>query len=133
MLGDTTTESAKLGAAETVTTASLKALADYSRAQDFLYNSKDDQAIEHYKRAIAEDPNLGRAYSGWAISAENLGRHEEAAEAWKKALSLVDRMTDRDYTAPKGSTTSARPVTMRRPSKVFRPWSSCIRMTAAVM
>jgi serine/threonine protein kinase/tetratricopeptide (TPR) repeat protein len=96
LLGDKTPESKKLAGAETVTTASLEALADYSRAQDFLYNSKDEQAIEYYKRAIAEDPNLGRAYSGWAISAENLGRHQESAEAWKKALSLVDRMTDRE-------------------------------------
>ena len=84
------------GAAETVTTASLKALADYSRAQDLLYNSKDDQAIEHYKRAIAKDPNLGRAYSGWAISAEISVATRKSAEAWKKAISLVDRMTDRE-------------------------------------
>jgi tetratricopeptide (TPR) repeat protein len=96
VLGDTTPESAKLAAVETVTTASLQALADYSRAQDFLYSSKDEQAIEYYKRAIAIDPNLGRAYSGWAISAENLGRNEEAKEAWKKALALVDRMTERE-------------------------------------
>jgi eukaryotic-like serine/threonine-protein kinase len=95
-LGDTTPESARLTAAETVTTASLDALADYSRAQDFLYNSKDEDAIVYYKRAIERDPNLGRAYSGWAISAENLGRNEEAAEAWKKTLSLLDRMTERE-------------------------------------
>jgi eukaryotic-like serine/threonine-protein kinase len=96
LLGDTTSESARLAAAETVTSASLEAIRDYSRAQDLLYNSRDEEAIGYYKRAIEKDPNLGRAYSGWAISAGNLGRREEAAEAWKRALSLSDRMTDRE-------------------------------------
>ncbi len=96
ILGDTADESVRLAASETVTAASLDAIRDYSRAQDLLYQSKDEDAITYYKRAIASDANFGRAYSGWAISAQNLGRREEALQAWNKAVSLVDRMTDRE-------------------------------------
>ena len=71
VLGDTKPTSAKLAAAETVTAASLEALSDYSRAQDLLYDSKDEEAMSStYKRAMEEDPNFGRAYSGWAMSTQ---------------------------------------------------------------
>src|SRR4029453_16373932 len=96
ILGDTTAESLRLAASETVTAASLDAIRDYSQAQDLLYQGKDEEAIVYYKRATTSDPNFGRAYSGWAISAQNLGRREEALQAWNKAVSLVDRMTDRE-------------------------------------
>jgi serine/threonine protein kinase/tetratricopeptide (TPR) repeat protein len=95
-LGDTTSDRERLAASETVTAASLEAVREYSLAQDLLYGGKDEEAIVYYKRAIERDPNLGRAYSGWGISATNLGRKEEAAEAYKKALSLLDRMTERE-------------------------------------
>ena len=44
-LGDAAPESERLAAAETVSTSSLEALADYSRAQDLLFNLKDAEAI----------------------------------------------------------------------------------------
>jgi tetratricopeptide (TPR) repeat protein len=103
ILGDTAAESVRLAASETVTAASLDAIRDYSHAQDLLYQSKDEEAIAYYKRAIASDPNFGRAYSGWAISAQNLGRREEALQAWNKAVSLVDRMTDREKNRTMGN------------------------------
>ena len=95
-LGDTTSDKDRLAASEIVTAASLEAAREYSLAQDLLYGGKDEEAIVYYKRAIEKDPNLGRAYSGWGIGATNLGRKEEAAEAYKKALSLLDRMTERE-------------------------------------
>jgi tetratricopeptide (TPR) repeat protein len=95
-LGDTAPESERLAASETVSAASLEALREYSHAQDLLFNGKDEEAILYYRRAIEKDPNFGRAYSGWGISAVNLGRQQEATEAYKKALSLLDRMTERE-------------------------------------
>jgi eukaryotic-like serine/threonine-protein kinase len=95
-LGDTRSDSERLAASETVTAASLEAVREYSIAQDLLYSGKDEEAIVYYKRAIEKDPNLARAYSGWGISATNLGRKEEAGAAYKKALSLLDRMTERE-------------------------------------
>src|SRR5262245_59260283 len=95
-LGDTVSESARLAASETFTATSLDAVREYTLAQDLANNSKSEEAIVHYKKAIAMDPDFGRAYSGWATSANQLGRNDEAAELWKKALSLMDRMTDRE-------------------------------------
>jgi tetratricopeptide (TPR) repeat protein len=95
-LGDTTPESARLAAMETFTAASLDAVREYTVAQDLTLNSKYEDSIPHYRKAIEADPNFGRAYSGWATAAFELGRNDEAAELWKKALSLMDRMTDRE-------------------------------------
>ncbi len=95
-LGDTTPESARLAASETFTAASLDAVREYTLAQDLANNSKYQESIPHYQKAIEADANFGRAYSGWATAAFELGRAEEAGELWKKALSLMDRMTERE-------------------------------------
>ena len=95
-LGDTTPESVRLAASETFTAASLDAVREYTVAQDLANNSKYQESIPHYQKAIEADANFGRAYSGWATAAFELGRAEEAGELWKKALSLMDRMTERE-------------------------------------
>ena len=95
-LGDSVSESARLAASETFTATSLEAVREYTLAQDLANNNKYEEAITHYKKAIAVDRNFGRAYSGWATSCYELGRNDEAGELWKKALSLMDRMTDRE-------------------------------------
>jgi tetratricopeptide (TPR) repeat protein len=95
-LGDTTPETVRQAQRETFTAASLDAAREYSQAQELAAIYKDAEALEHYTRAIALDPAFGRAYAGAAYSASQLGRREEASELWKKALSVVDRMTDRE-------------------------------------
>jgi eukaryotic-like serine/threonine-protein kinase len=95
-LGDSTTESARLAAGETFTASSLEAVRLYSQAQDLASRGRDEDALDFYRRAIEIDPNFGRAYSGWATSAFHLGRKDEAAAHWKKALALMDRMSDRE-------------------------------------
>jgi len=96
-LGDTSSDSERRAAGETVTAASLEALHAYSLAQDLSSTGRWDQAIEQYRKAIEHDEKFGRAYSGWATALYNLGRRDEAAEIWKQALPLMDgRMTDRE-------------------------------------
>jgi tetratricopeptide (TPR) repeat protein len=95
-LGDVTPESAMAGARETFTAASLEAARDYAEAQALANANKDKEAIDLYRRAIERDPDLGRAYSGWAASAFKLGRRDEAEQLYQKALALVDRMTERE-------------------------------------
>ncbi len=95
-LGDTTSESAKLAAAETFTAGSIDAMREYSLAQDLQNVGRNDEALAHYQRAIEVDPKFGRAYSGAANATFRLGRREEADALWKQALSLMDRMTDRE-------------------------------------
>jgi tetratricopeptide (TPR) repeat protein len=93
-LGDTTPSAALQ--AETYSAGSLEAVHEYSLAQDLTTDSRNEEAIQHYRAAIERDPRFGRAYAGWAASAYDLGRRAEAEELWKKALSLMDRMTERE-------------------------------------
>jgi serine/threonine protein kinase/tetratricopeptide (TPR) repeat protein len=96
ILGDTTPESVRLSAGETVTTTSLEALQSYSIAQDLSSSGKREESIEHYRNAIRLDKDFGRAYSGLATVLFNTGHRPEATELWKQSLSLMDRMTERE-------------------------------------
>jgi tetratricopeptide (TPR) repeat protein len=93
-LGDTPDSAA--AQAESVSTGSLEALREYTIAQNLSTDRKNAEAIEHYKAAIGHDAQFGRAYAGWAVSAFDLGRRSEAEQIWGKALSLMDRMTERE-------------------------------------
>lgn len=95
-LGDTTPESARLAAMETFTAASLDAARDFSKGQELASEARDEEAIALYKRALERDPKFGRAYTSWGVSARKLGRRDEAIDAYQKALSLLDRMSERE-------------------------------------
>ena len=81
---------------ETFTAATLEAAHAYTQAQLHAESAEDNEAVALYEQAIAQDPNFGRAYSGLGVSYHRLGRIEESQAAWKKALSLTDRMTERE-------------------------------------
>jgi tetratricopeptide (TPR) repeat protein len=83
-------------AAETFTASSLEAVRAYTIAQDLARKQREAEAIEHYREAIKHDPKFGRAYAGWATTAYNLGRRQEAEEMWNIALGLMERMTERE-------------------------------------
>ena len=95
-LGDTTSDEARRAFSETVTATSLEAIREYSQAQELSLKGKDADAIPHYQKAIALDPNFGRAYAGWAVSAHSLGQTEVEKAQWKKALELTSAMTERE-------------------------------------
>ena len=95
-LGDTSPSASQQ--AETFTAASLDAIREYTIAQDLSANQKDEEAIAHYKQAIAHDKEFGRAYAGLAMSLYYLGRRddEEAKRSWEDALKRIDRMSERE-------------------------------------
>jgi tetratricopeptide (TPR) repeat protein len=95
-LGDVTIKRDGLEGSETFSAASIEAVSFYTRAQSLSQNGKDQQAVEFYEKAIAEDPNFGRAYSGWAIATHNLGEAAKAIELWEKTLTLLGGMTERE-------------------------------------
>jgi tetratricopeptide (TPR) repeat protein len=95
-LGDDSIDRERMAADETFTAASLEAAKSYTTAQDLQVLGKDEEAISHYEKAVELDPGFGRAYSGWALSAFNLGRTDEANELWDKALMYMDTMTERE-------------------------------------
>jgi tetratricopeptide (TPR) repeat protein len=95
-LGDTSFEEESLRGTETFTASSLEAAKAYTEAQELAYRSENEAAAELYRKAVELDPDFGRAYSGWALAAFNLGRDAEAEELWQKAVELMDTMTDRE-------------------------------------
>ncbi|MDH4048501.1 MAG: tetratricopeptide repeat protein [Gammaproteobacteria bacterium] len=95
-LGDDAIDRERMAAKETFTAASLEAAKSYTTAQDLQDLGQDSEAVTHYAKAVELDPRFGRAYSGWALSAFNLGRTDEANELWDKALMYMDTMTERE-------------------------------------
>lgn len=81
---------------ETFTAASLEAARAYAAGSELANAGKFNEAIVQYQEAVQRDPNFGRAYSGWATAAFRAGRPAEAEEQAKKALSLMERMTERE-------------------------------------
>ena len=102
-LGDTTPESARMAAAETVTTTSLEALNAYVRAQELAASRKDEEALAAFRRALELDPEFGRAYAGMGVLYFNRRDIENAQAAYDKALKLLDRMGDRERYRTLGS------------------------------
>jgi tetratricopeptide (TPR) repeat protein len=96
-LGDKTSSDDRSAAGmETFTAGSLDAMREYSAAQDLMFASEDEAALGRYLKALELDPKFGRAYSGAALAANRLGRREEAENFWKEALTLTERMTERE-------------------------------------
>jgi serine/threonine protein kinase/tetratricopeptide (TPR) repeat protein len=95
-LGDTTPESIQIAAAETYTTGSLEAAHAYALGQESLGLGKPADAIRYYTQAVELDQNLGRAYAGLAIVHSNQKDPAQAEAFYKKALGLLDRMSDRE-------------------------------------
>lgn len=88
---------------ETFTAGSLEAARAYAQAQDLSSNGREKEAAALFQKAVAHDPNFGRAYASWAVAAYRLGDRDEAELLWKKALSLIDRMSERERYRTLGS------------------------------
>jgi tetratricopeptide (TPR) repeat protein len=95
-LGDTSPQSARVAAMETVTVGSLEALQAYERGQALLAANKLQDALDAYKEAVRIDPGLGRAYAGMAVIYFDLKDEAKGKAAYEQALKRVDRMTDRE-------------------------------------
>lgn len=101
-LGDTAAGNGAAGR-ETFTAASLEAARAYVLAGELANAGKFNEAIAQYQEAVQRDPEFGRAYSGWATAAFRAGRPDEAEQLWKKSLSLLERMTERERYRTLGS------------------------------
>jgi serine/threonine protein kinase/tetratricopeptide (TPR) repeat protein len=102
-LGDRTPESARVQAAETVTTSSVEALGVYVRAQELAADRRDKEALEAFQEALRLDPSFGRAYAAMGVLYFNAKDMPEAQASFDKALKLVDRMSDREKYRTLGS------------------------------
>ena len=82
--------------AESLSASNIEAVSAYVTGQSAASERRFVDAIPHYKKAIELDPNLGRAYSGWALAATEIGQSDEAMELWEKTISLLDTMSTRE-------------------------------------
>lgn len=101
-LGDTAAGGDQ-GARESFTAASLEAARAYVMGSELANAGRFNEAIAQFQEAVQRDPEFGRAYSGWATAAFRAGRPDEAEQQWKKALSLMERMTEREKYRTLGS------------------------------
>jgi tetratricopeptide (TPR) repeat protein len=93
-LGDTTPESAQLAAAQTYAAHSLEAAHAYALGME--NEAKPDEAIRHYLHAVELDPAFGQAYARLAEVHIDLGKQVEADEYYKKAVAVLDGMSERE-------------------------------------
>ena len=100
-LGDTHTENAA-SAAETFTASSIEAARAYAEAQELQWAGRADEAIAAYRRTLELDPDFGRAHAGMAALYANQGRAQEADASYQAALTLLDRMTEREKFRTRG-------------------------------
>jgi tetratricopeptide (TPR) repeat protein len=102
-LGDTVPEAVQLAAGETFSAATLEAAHDYAQGMAAQLEGRWEQAVGHYRKALAKDPKMGRAYAGLAVIENNRGRRAEAERWFKEAMSHVDRMSDREKHRTRGA------------------------------
>jgi tetratricopeptide (TPR) repeat protein len=81
---------------EKATTNSLEALKAYTLAVKTALEKGDAEAIPFDKRAVELDPNFAMAYGGLGIDYNNLNQPRLAADYFKKAFELRDRVTERE-------------------------------------
>lgn len=101
-LGDRTSESAQRFAMETLSATSLEAVHEYSLGMLALANSKNQEALASFSKAVDLDPNFGLADAGKAIASRNLSQHQDAEKYIKEAISHIDRMTERERYRTRG-------------------------------
>src|SRR6267154_505902 len=127
LLGDTTPESARLQQQETVTSSSLEAVHEYAVAQDLQFSSKWEEALPHYSKAIALDPNMGRAYAGMAVMSANMGRKADAEKYYQTAMAHIDRMSDREKYRTRGGYY----LMTRQPDKAIQEYNALVEQYPA--
>ena len=127
LLGDTTPESARLQQQETVTSSSLEAAHEYAVAQDLQFSSKWEEALPHYSKAIALDPNMGRAYAGMAVMSANMGRKADSEKYYQTAMAHIDRMSDREKYRTRGGYY----LMTRQPDKAIQEFNALVEQYPA--
>jgi serine/threonine protein kinase/tetratricopeptide (TPR) repeat protein len=100
-LGDVDAENILLE--ETFTAGSLEAARTFALGEGLLASGRSEDALARFQEAIAADPNFGRAYAGMGNATFRLGRIEESAAFFQKALALMERMSEREKLRTLGS------------------------------
>jgi tetratricopeptide (TPR) repeat protein len=87
---------------ETFSAASLEAAHEYALGSSLAAEGKWDEAVARYEEALRLDPGMGRAMTGIAVLEYNRGNHEQGQTWFTRAMSHVDRMSDREKYRSRG-------------------------------
>jgi tetratricopeptide (TPR) repeat protein len=80
----------------TVTTSSEKAYQAYLRGEDLIYRFYQQEALQEFENATKLDPNFAMAYARMAMLYKNFDRQKDYLDAKTRALSLLDRVKDKE-------------------------------------
>jgi serine/threonine protein kinase/tetratricopeptide (TPR) repeat protein len=101
-LGDDTPEADRRFVGETLSATSLDVVRDYAAAAQAMSDSRFEDALGHFGRAVQRDPSFGLAHAGMAIASRNLDRQQDAERYIKEAVSHLDGMTERERYRTRG-------------------------------
>ena len=107
-----------------LTTTSLEAMKAYSEALKYDGQSKLEEAIQEYLRAIKEDESFGQAYANLANDYYNLGQIQKSKEYYEKAIAHLDRMTEEE----KLSIRSTYYLTVRNYKKAIESYQEFLKL-----
>ncbi|HVO58097.1 MAG TPA: protein kinase [Dongiaceae bacterium] len=79
---------------EKATTSSLEALKEYSLGHAAHAKLDDNEAIPHFQKALAIDPNFAMALGEMGVSQGNVGMIREGQQSLKRASELADRASE---------------------------------------
>ncbi len=107
-----------------VTTSNLDALRIYSSAEREVFRVSLEETIERLEQAVSLDPDFALAHSKigtytWAVD----GNRQKAMHHWDKALSSLDRLSQRERLV-----VSASRAWLESPEEMERRWRLIIRM-----
>ena len=93
-LGESLSSIEKLEKPLQATTSSIEAFRAYALGKDQWRRGSPLSAIPLYKRAAELDPKFAAAYSSIAVVYSNLGERTQAAENYRKAFALLNRVSE---------------------------------------
>ena len=106
-----------------VTTSSLEALKAYSTGRSMQALKGDAESVSYHQRAIELDPNFARAYASLGMAQYNLRQTSAAAENFRKAFELRDRVSERERFYIESTYYSFATGELEKANQVYRQWS----------
>ena len=106
-----------------VTTSSLEALKSYSLGRSMQAVRGDAESVPYHKRAIELDPNFARAYASLGMAQYNLRETTAAAENFRKAFELRDRVSQREGYYIEAAYYSFATGELEKANQVYKEWA----------
>lgn len=105
------------------TTSSLEALKAFSMGRATQSLKGDAESIPFHERAVALDPNFARAYASLGMAYNNLRESTAAAENFRKAFELRDRVSERERFYIEAAYYSFVTGELEKANQVYKQWS----------